>query len=141
MNSCSSTPIDPIDFDYPIEDATIRGISSVFSNTNIPLGVENPAEWCIHHASDQAVTLLAHSSCYACCRLEFICFTLDHLLYRGMETKEKSYFTGSEVAFQDLLQALNKKIRHRDLHFSDFEVGEVIHDLEAEKVILLVWNL
>jgi hypothetical protein len=36
--------VDPADAGYPIEDAVIRGIRSVFSNADIPLGIEDPTE-------------------------------------------------------------------------------------------------
>jgi hypothetical protein len=36
--------VDPEAAGYPIEDAIIRGIRSVFSNADIPLGIEDPTE-------------------------------------------------------------------------------------------------
>jgi hypothetical protein len=46
------------------------------------------------------------------------------------------------VNFKELLETLNKKIWNPDLHFSEFEVAEVIRDLDqVEKVIYLTWRV
>ena len=58
-----------------------------------------------------------------------------------MDLSQKSFHTTEKVEFEDLLGILNKKIQNPDLHFSEFEVAEVIHHLnEVEKVIYLSWR-
>ncbi|KAG5649751.1 hypothetical protein H0H81_002178 [Sphagnurus paluster] len=109
---------DPENFDFPIDEAYIRGVAEVFSRADAPHGIENQAE-----------------------RVDFIRYTLDQLLYDGMDSENKSFRTASETSFNKLLETLNKKVRDPDLLFSDFELAGVIHDLETlEKVIYLAWR-
>jgi hypothetical protein len=60
----------------------------------------------------------------------------------GCDTEQQALGLSPYVNFKELLETLNKKIWNPDLHFSEFEVAEVIRHLDqVEKVIYLTWRV